>query len=130
MLTDNAVKAAKPKPGNTYRKLADQGGLYLFCTIDGTRSWRYDYRLAGKRKTLTIGLYPETYLADARAHHSGARKLVSSGQCPVLIKRRKHQAAILGAGDTVKALAQAWYSELAPHKSESWRHGERGRLNK
>jgi integrase len=48
----------------------------------------------------------------------------------VLIKRRKHQAAILGAGDTVKALAQAWYSELAPHKSESWRHGERGRLNK
>jgi hypothetical protein len=30
MLTDKAVKAAKPAPGNRYRKLTDQGGLYLF----------------------------------------------------------------------------------------------------
>jgi len=130
MLTDKAVKAAKPKPGNSYRKLADQGGLYLFCTSDGTRSWRYDYRLAGKRKTFTIGLYPDTSLAEAREHHSDARKLVGAGQCPVLIKRRKRQAAVLGAGNTVKAIAEAWYAELAPHKSESWRTGVRGRLDK
>jgi len=69
MLTDKAVRAAMPEPGNRYRKLSDQGGLYLFCTVDGTRSWRYDYRLAGKRKTLTIGLYPETSLAEARENH-------------------------------------------------------------
>jgi integrase len=130
MLTDKAVKAAKPAPGNRYRKLADQGGLYLFCTVDGTRSWRYDYRLAGKRKTLTIGLYPETSLAEAREHHSDARKLVGTGQCPVLIKRRKRQAAIMGAENTVKALAEAWYAEIAPDKSESWRVGHRRRLDK
>jgi integrase len=130
MLTDKAVKAAKPAPGNRYRKLADQGGLYLFCTSDGTRSWRYDYRLAGKRKTFTIGLYPDTSLAEAREHHSDARKLVGAGQCPVLIKRRKRQAAVLGAENTVKAIAEAWYAELAPHKSESWRKGARGRLDK
>jgi integrase len=130
MLTDKAVKAAKPKPGNTYRKLADQGGLYLFCNSDGTRSWRYDYRLAGKRKTFTIGLYPDTSLAEAREHHSDARKLVGAGQCPVLIKRRKRQAAVLGAVNTVKVIAEAWYAELAPHKSESWRTGVRGRLDK
>ena len=53
MLTDKAVKAAKPAPGNRYRKLADQGGLYLFCTVDGTRSWRYDYRLAGQRRPMS-----------------------------------------------------------------------------
>jgi integrase len=129
MLTDKAVKAAKPKPGNQYRKLADQGGLYLFCTTDGTRSWRYDYRLAGKRKTFTVGLYPEVTLAEAREHHSDARKLVAAGQCPVVIKRRKRHAATLGAVNTVKAIAEAWYAELAPHKSESWRYGTRGRLD-
>ena len=128
MLTDKAVKAAKPKPGNTYRKLADQGGLYLFCTVDGTRSWRYDYRLAGKRKTFSIGLYPEVSLADAREHHSDARKLVGAGHCPVLFKRRKREAAVLGAENTVEAIAEAWYTEIAPHKSESWRSGTRGRL--
>jgi len=47
MLTDRAVKAAKPKPGNRYRKLADQGGLYLFLTNDGTRSWRLAVRKLG-----------------------------------------------------------------------------------
>jgi integrase len=130
MLTDKAIKAAKPAPGNRYRKLSDQGGLYLFCTVDGTRSWRYDYRLAGKRKTFTIGLYPEVPLAEARDHHGDARKLVAKGQCPVLTKRRTKQAAVLGAKTTVGAIAEAWYSELAPHKSESWRHGERGRLDK
>jgi integrase len=129
MLTDKAVKAAKPAPGNKYRKLADQGGLYLFCTVDGTRSWRYDYRLAGTRKTLTIGLYPEVSLAEAREHHGDARKMVGIGQCPVLIKRRARQAATLGASNTVAALAEAWFSELAPHKSESWRSGTRGRLD-
>lgn len=130
MLTDKAVKAAKPEPGNRYRKLADQGGLYLFCTVDGTRSWRYDYRLAGKRKTLSLGTYPDTSLAEAREHHSAARKQVAVGQCPVLIKRRKRQAAILGAENTVRSIAEAWYAELAPHKSESWREGTRGRLNR
>jgi integrase len=129
LLTDKAVKAAKPHPGKRYRKLADQGGLYLFCTTDGTRSWRYDYRLAGVRKTFTIGLYPETSLADAREHHSGARKLVAAGQCPVLIKRRKRQAAALGAENTVKAIAEAWYAEVSPHKSQSWQTGVRGRLD-
>jgi integrase len=130
MLTDKALKAAKPAPGNRYRKLSDQGGLYLFCTADGTRSWRYDYRLAGQRKTFCIGTYPQVSLADARGHHADARKLVGAGQCPVLIKRRKQQAARLGAGNTVKAIAEAWYEELSPHKSESWRTGEHGRLER
>jgi integrase len=130
MLTDKAVRAAKPESGNRYRKLSDQGGLYLFCTSDGTRSWRYDYRLAGKRKTFCIGIYPEVSLAEAREHHAEARKLVGLGQCPVLIKRRKRQAAILGAENTVKSIAEAWYAELAPHKSASWCSGTRGRLDR
>jgi integrase len=130
MLTDKAVKAAKPAQGNRYRKLADQGGLYLFCTVDGTRSWRYDYRLAGVRKTLTIGLYPETSLAEARERHGDARKLVGLGQCPVLIKRRTRQAARLGAKNTFDAIAEDWYEENATGKSESWRFGHRRRLDK
>lgn len=129
MLTDRAVKAAKPRPGKRYRKLADQGGLYLFCTNDGTRSWRYDYRLAGQRKTFCIGLYPDVSLAEAREHHGAARKLVATGKCPVLSKRRERQAAILGAENTVKALWEAWYAGLAPHKSEAWREGEQSRFD-
>jgi len=130
MLTDKAIRAAKPLPGKKYRKLSDQGGLYLFLTTDGTRSWRYDYRLAGVRKTFTIGLYPEVSLADAREHHGDARKLVGAGKCPVLTKRRKRQAAILSAINTVRALGDAWFDETAPYKSQSWRTGMRSWLDR
>jgi len=130
MLTDKAVRAAKPKSGKQYRRLSDHGGLYLFLTTSGTRSWRCDYRLAGMRRTFTIGLYPEVSLAEAREHHADARKLVGIGQCSVLIKRRKGQAAILGSANTVRDLGNAWYEELAPHKSESWRTGTRGWLDR
>jgi len=43
-------------------KLSDGGGLYLLVGKAG-KCWRLDYRMDGKRKTLTIG-YPEISLAD------------------------------------------------------------------
>lgn len=53
-------------------KLADQGGLYLYVSPFGAKSWRYDYRLNGKRETLTIGKYPNVSLVEARGMHAKA----------------------------------------------------------
>ncbi len=63
-LTDAAIRRAKPaaKP----QKLADGGGLFLFITVAGAKSWRWKYRVAGKEKLLTLGLYPDVTLAKAR----------------------------------------------------------------
>ncbi|HMT94752.1 Arm DNA-binding domain-containing protein [uncultured Thiothrix sp.] len=61
-LKDTDVKAAQAtdKP----YKLQDEHGLYLLVKslTDGstTKYWCYDYSYAGKRKTLSIGTYPET----------------------------------------------------------------------
>jgi hypothetical protein len=53
---DTEIKHAKPK--DKPYKLVDGGGLYLYVTAAGGKYWRYDYRYAGKRKTLAIGVYP------------------------------------------------------------------------
>jgi len=53
MLTDTKAKNAKPKD-KSY-KPGDRDGLYLFVKPSGAKSWRYDYRLAGARETLTVG---------------------------------------------------------------------------
>jgi len=144
MLTDKAVKAARPKPGKRYRKLFDGGGLYLFCAVqnvpDGSqdshsakgkvlRSWRYDYRLHGMRRTFAIGLYPGVGLAEARERHQAARRLVGLGKSPVVVKRQARHAARLGAANTVQVIGDAWYAELAPHKSDSWRKQARSWLD-
>ncbi len=78
MLSDLKARSAKPSPKGY--KLTDQGGLCLFISTHGTKSWRYNYRLNGKRETLTIGKYPEISLTEARLIHAEARSAVARGE--------------------------------------------------
>ncbi|HTO47020.1 MAG TPA: Arm DNA-binding domain-containing protein [Burkholderiales bacterium] len=81
MLTDTKVRQAKARE-KPY-KLADEGGLYLYVSPAGAKSWRYDYRLHGKRETLTLGRYPDVPLAGedgARGRHREARKHVEKAR--------------------------------------------------
>ena len=63
-LTATEVKQAKA--WDKVRKLTDAGGLHLQVKPTGARYRRYDYRYAGKRKTLALGVYPEVSLKKAR----------------------------------------------------------------
>src|SRR5919198_1433457 len=115
MLTDTRARLAKAR--STPYKLADQGGLYLHVSITGSKSWRYDYRLHGKRETLTLGKYPDVTLADVRELHAEARRQVAKGQSPAKSKQAEKKAA----DGSFKAIAESWYEALAPHRSETWR---------
>lgn len=64
MLTDLELRALKPT-GSIY-KVADQRGLYVAVTSSGVVSFRFDYRLNGRRETLVIGRYDPGYLPAER----------------------------------------------------------------
>lgn len=53
MLSEKTAKEAKPtdKP----QKLPHEKGLYLYISPKGGKSWRFDFRFADKRCTLTLG---------------------------------------------------------------------------
>lgn len=109
MLTDTQLRNLKPQC-KAY-KIADTRGLYVTVAPSGTKSFRYDYRLDGKRETLTIGRYEEgtpsraadelntlefgrvLSLADARALHDRAKRLVKGGVSPSRSKAEKRTAA-------------------------------------
>ena len=63
-LTDKTTRNAKGREAPY--KLFDGGGLHLLVRPDGARYWRMDYRFAGKRRTLALGIYPSITLAAAR----------------------------------------------------------------
>lgn len=84
-LTATAIRNAKPK-AKIY-KLADSGGLYLQIRPTGGMTWKYDYRLFGRRATFTIGSFPEYSLSEARVAHMAARRLVAEGQNPTATKK-------------------------------------------
>ena len=84
-LTDTRIRNAKPK-AQAY-KLSDGGGMYLFVTPNGARYWRLDYRFAGKRRTLALGIYPTVTLSNARSRREDARASLAKDIDPSVVKR-------------------------------------------
>jgi integrase len=80
ILKDSKVESAKPAEKD--KRLNDGGGLYMLVKPNGSKWWRFDYTFAGKRKTLSVGVYPATGLAEARRKAEGARANVAAGVDP------------------------------------------------
>jgi integrase len=89
-LTEMAIKKAKPE-AKAY-KMADGGGMYLLVQPTGSKWWRLKYRIGGKEKMLSIGVYPDVTLSEARDRREQARKLLANGGDPSSIKKAAKQA--------------------------------------
>ena len=109
MLTDMQLRALKPT-GKIY-KVADQQGLYAAVTRTGVVSFRFDYRVNGRRETLVIGKYDPTVgakkprelneldygmslsLAEARLLMTRAHRSIEQGESPSRSKVEKRTEA-------------------------------------
>lgn len=76
-LSDAAIRLTKPSD-KTIRK-SDGNGLVLLINPNGSRWWKFRYRIGGKAKMISLGTYPETSLADARQKRDELRKLLAAG---------------------------------------------------
>lgn len=95
MLTEFALRNLKPRTAPY--KIADRDGMYVAVSPAGTISFRYDYRINGRRETLTIGRYGRggISLALAREKLLDARRAVREGKSPAVEKQRqKRQRAM------------------------------------
>ena len=81
------VTVLNVKPSNKDQRLNDGGGLYLLVKPNGAKWWRFDYTFDGKRKSLSLGVYPVTTLADARRKAEVSRKQVSNGIDPSNVRK-------------------------------------------
>lgn len=66
MLTDTGLRSFKPK--DKAYKVTDGGGMHAAVSTTGVISFRYDYRLNGRRETLTIGRYDRRNGKPTRSH--------------------------------------------------------------
>lgn len=105
-LTDTRIRNTKPKP--KLYKLSDGGGMYLLVSPDGGRYWRLDYRFAGKRRTLALGVYPTVTLSEARVHREEARAALAKDIDPSVVKKVAQRAVRLSGENTFEAVAREW----------------------
>ena len=73
-----ALKIRTAKHGPKTIKLFDERGLYLEISPAGGKWWRFKYTFEGKEKRISLGIYPEISLSDARDRRDEARKSVQS----------------------------------------------------
>lgn len=105
-LSDLKVKLAKPQE-KIYR-LFDGRGLYLEVNPNGGKYWRFKYTFLGKERRLSLGVYPDIGLADAREYREAARKLVAKGIDP--FEQRKAERISRAGGDSFEAIAREWHA--------------------
>jgi integrase len=116
-LTATECKNAKPK-AKAY-KLADGGGMFLLVQPNGSRYWRMKYRYAGKEKLLSVGVYPEVTLSEARQARDAARKILEAGDDPANNKREQKRTAAERSEQTFERIAREWHKK----GSAKWTEG-------
>ena len=103
LLKDVTIRTAKPIDKD-YR-LNDGEGLYIIIKTNGAKWWRFDYTFSGKRKTLSLGVYPAASLADARRKTEEARNQVSNGINPSDTRKGLKEETLLLAENEARILA-------------------------
>lgn len=103
-------------------KLRDGNGLYVYITPT-IKSFRTDYRIAGRRGTIVHGQYPDMTLSQARERNREAKQLLASGIDPATHKRLEKLALNATFGDTFEATAKNWYDSKSELRSKPWREG-------
>ena len=112
MLTDTAIRNAKAAGKNL--KLADEKGLFLLVTPSGGKWWRLNYRFGGKQKTLSLGIYPEVGLKDARERREAARKLLANGVDPGEHRKATKAIKLELATNSFETIAREWLAKEKP----------------
>jgi hypothetical protein len=137
-LTDIKLKSLKPT--EKLQKVAGRDGIYAAVTPAGLKSFRYDYRVGGRRETFVVGRYDETLgakstrpldqlaygismtLAEARVLLAAARLSVEMGESPSKAKIEKREADVKAEAKAVTF--DTWVQKNFAHKADPKSGGE------
>lgn len=88
MLTDAALKNLKPR--DKPYKVTDRDGMYVHVSTGGTITFRLDYRLNGRRETVSFGRYDRAGISLVRAREMciDAKRAIREGRSPAIEKQR------------------------------------------
>lgn len=116
-----ALKIAKARPDAVKPlRLFDGRGLYLEIAPSGGKWWRLKYRIGGKEKRLSLGVYSaagskmvDVSLEAARKAAEDARRLVRDGIDPSQERKAEKLRSAHQSANTFETVAREWYSKQA-----------------
>lgn len=127
MLGDTTIRNTKATTGPI--KLTDGNGLYIEVRPNGSKLWRYRYKIDGKENLFAMGGYCQPplgeseeeakerrsgrrfTLAEARGERERCRGLVKQGIHPSHQQRTETLRRSVESASTFKAVAETWIEE-------------------
>lgn len=106
-LTDKAIKAFKPR--NSQYKKADGKGLFLLIHPNGSKYWRFKYLIHNKEKSLSLGVYPEISLLEAREKTIQLRKHLANNLDPSQERKLDKLKSKISMDNSFKSVAEEWH---------------------
>lgn len=97
--------------------------MYLLVKRSDKKYWRMDYRFRGKRKTLSLGVYPAVSLKAAREKLRLAKIELENDQDPSESRKEKKRAQ---QANTFRDLALQWWE----HNKGTWTDNHANRVLK
>jgi integrase len=120
-LTNTAIRNANPRTKPV--KLFDERGLYLEVSPAGGKWWRLKYRFGGKEKRLSLGVYPDVGLKEARDRRDACRKLLADGIDPSENRKATKSAQADRASNSFEVVAREWFAKYGATWAAN--HGDR-----
>ncbi|MBD0788438.1 tyrosine-type recombinase/integrase [Vibrio sp. Y2-5] len=113
----NATQVKEAKPQNKEYSLVDGQGLKLRIKPNGSKCWLFNYHKPanGKRTNLSLGVYPNLSLANARKEAAKARELLALNIDPKEHRDSIHLKKVESLESTLKKVAQKWF-EVKKHE--------------
>lgn len=113
-LTDRYVATVSVEPGKRL-EVFDQhvmgAGLILRVTDTGRKTWMVRYRTDdGQQRRLTLGLYPDIGLSEARGRAVEARKKATDGDDPAGVRRQRRIEAKAEPSKSFSDLAETYFT--------------------
>ena len=112
-LTDTAIRKVKIREKPV--KMFDERGLFLLVTPSGGKWWRFKYRFDNKEKLLSLGVYPDVGLKEARERRDQARKQVAAGIDPSENRKALKMARADRTANSFEAVAREWFAKHSPN---------------
>jgi integrase len=113
-LNDITIRRAEADGKST--RLYDERGLYLEVAPSGGKWWRLKYRIAGKEKRLSLGVYPDVGLKEARNRRDDYRRLIANGVDPSENRKAVRASRADLARNSFETVAREWLGKY----STSW----------
>ncbi|CCO24003.1 tyrosine-type recombinase/integrase [Maridesulfovibrio hydrothermalis] len=129
MLTEKEIKALKGLEKN--KKYFDAHGLYIEVTPKSRKYWRYKYRFKKKEKRISLGVYPQISLKEARLKRNDAAAILAEGKDPALFFSKGRKAEVVSSEhNTFYTVSREWFQKNETRWSASHAKDVKARLEK